>query len=255
MPDDRVLAKKSDITFFGDVVRSKKGITDSLSLEQVKQGVSELKGDTDEWNGDYSEEGGNLVVPSGTLNITENGEYDVVDKEFVNVEVDSDTPISYGPALNSGKIIDYQEKIATELPNALDQIISDGIELYKYEFSVDSTTQKMVSTPVKITTGSDMPFYQISNLLIIGITESTINAIAESLGVQPLNVIYLITSGYATTWGFKKTLDGLNEYIIKLNDDTLCINLIFISGVVDFSELGTPTAFDSPSYCCISVSD
>lgn len=87
MSDDRVLAKKSDITFFGDIVRSKKGITTSLSLEQVKEGVAELKGATDEWNGDYSEEGENLVVPSGSLDITENGEYDVVDKANVNVNV------------------------------------------------------------------------------------------------------------------------------------------------------------------------
>lgn len=104
MSEKRVLAKKSDITYFGDVVRSKKGITNSLSLEQVKQGVSELKGDSDEWqgdfknqgnvlfkpqeyNGEYIEEGDNLTVPSGTLEITENGEYDVIDKAKVNINV------------------------------------------------------------------------------------------------------------------------------------------------------------------------
>ena len=255
MSDDRVLAKKSDITFFGDIVRSKKGITNSLSLEQVKEGVAELKGATDEWNGDYSEEGGNLVVPSGSLDITENGEYDVVDKEFVNVEVDGGTPISYGPVLNSGRITDYQERIATELPKVFDQIISDGIELYKYEFSIDPVAQKVVSNPVKVTKSSDMPFYQISNLLIIGIDESTINTLAGNLGVDPLNITLLITMGYITTWGFKKISDGFTEYIINLNDITLCINIVFISGIVDFSTMGIPTAFNNPSYCHVTTTD
>lgn len=165
------------------------------------------------------------------------------------------TPITYGPVLNSGRIIDYQDRIATELPNIFDQIISDGIELYKYEFSVDTTTQKMVSTPVKVTQGSDMPFYQLSNLLIIGINESTINTLAGSLGVDPLNIILLISMGYVTTWGFKRISDGFNEYIINLNDITLCINIVFISGIVDFSTMGIPTAFNNPSYCHISTSD
>jgi hypothetical protein len=87
MSDDRVLAKKSDITFFGDIVRSKKGITTSLSLEQVKEGVAELKGDSDEWQGDYTETGDKLNFPSGELAIESNGSYDVTDKVTVNVNV------------------------------------------------------------------------------------------------------------------------------------------------------------------------
>lgn len=165
------------------------------------------------------------------------------------------TPINYGPVLNSSRIIDYQDRIATELPKVFDQIISDGIELYKYEFSTDPVLQKVVSNPVKITQGSDMPFYQLSNLLIIGIDETTINTLAGNLDVDPLNIILLISMGYVTTWGFKNTSDGFKEYIINLNDITLCINIVFISGIIDFSTMGIPTAFNNPSYCHISTSD
>lgn len=143
MSDDRVLAKKSDITFFGDIVRSKKGITTSLSLEQVKEGVAELKGDSDEWQGDYTETGDKLNFPSGELVIESNGSYDVTDKVTVNVNV----------AVTGGEETGYTLQIDLLDRSGYNQNVSQSnySGIVQYQINEDGIWHDFASIPLTLT--------------------------------------------------------------------------------------------------------
>ena len=79
------------LTGIADAIREVKGTTEKINAQNYKPEILKFKeligsGGDPEWDGDYSEEG-ELPKPEGTLEITENGEYDVVDKASVNVSV------------------------------------------------------------------------------------------------------------------------------------------------------------------------
>lgn len=91
------------LTGIADAIREVKGSTEKINAQNYKPEILKFKeligsGGDPEWDGDYSEEG-ELPKPEGTLEITENGEYDVTDKAYVNINIKEPTepvePTSY----------------------------------------------------------------------------------------------------------------------------------------------------------------